>query len=146
MAHALRLSSLVLAALLSLTACGSEEESASDEPTAAESSASEPTASASAEASAGAEPTKRPGTTIDVTFSGDTVDPAGVQTKVKAGEPINFHIVSDRPGELHVHSSPEQEIAYRAGTTRKTITIDQPGLVDVESHDPDKLVVKLEVR
>ena len=65
---------------------------------------------------------------------------------MKAGKPINLHIVADKPGELHVHSSPEQEIEYAAGTTDKTLTIDQPGVVEVESHDLDKLIVQLEVR
>ena len=140
------LGALLVAALLVLGACGSGDDGSSgktsDEPTAAESSASEQTPSQSA----AAEPTKQPGTTIDITFSGGKVDPDGVQVKVKAGEPINFRVQADQPGELHVHSSPEHEIAYRAGTTRKTITIEQPGLVDVESHDPERLVVKLEVR
>ena len=45
-----------------------------------------------------------------------------------------------------MHSSPEQEIEYDAGTTDKTLTIDQPGVVDVESHTLDKLIVQLEVR
>ena len=45
-----------------------------------------------------------------------------------------------------MHSSPEQEIEYAAGTTDKTLTIDQPGVVDVESHHLEKLIVQLEVR
>ena len=45
-----------------------------------------------------------------------------------------------------MHSSPEQEIEYGAGTTDKTLTIEQPGVVDVESHHLDQLIVQLEVR
>ena len=66
--------------------------------------------------------------------------------KIKAGKPLKLHITADKPGEIHVHSSPEQEIEYDAGTTDKTLTIDQPGVVDVESHSLDKLIVQLEVR
>ena len=84
--------------------------------------------------------------TIDITFKGDTVTPQGAKVEVKAGKPLKLHIVADKPGELHVHSSPEQEIEYEAGTTDKTLTIDQPGVVDVESHTLDKLIVQLEVR
>ena len=84
--------------------------------------------------------------TIDITFKGDKSTPQGAQLKVEAGKPIKLHIVADKPGELHVHSSPEQEIEYPAGTTDKTLTIDQPGVVDVESHTLDKLVAQLEVR
>lgn len=84
--------------------------------------------------------------TLDITFKGDTVDPQGAKVDVKAGKPLKLHIVADKPGELHVHSSPEQEIEYPAGTTDKTITLDQPGVVDMESHTLDKLVAQLEVR
>jgi hypothetical protein len=69
-----------------------------------------------------------------------------VERKVKAGKPITLHIVADKPGELHVHSSPEQEIEYPAGTSDKKLTIDQPGVVEVESHHLDTVIVQLEVR
>ena len=44
-----------------------------------------------------------------------------------------------------MHSSPEQHIEFEAGTTDKTLTIDQPGVVDVEDHALDKLIVQLQV-
>ena len=85
-------------------------------------------------------------TTIDITFKGDKVTPSGTTIKVKAGTPIKLHIVADKPGVLHVHSSPEHEFSYQAGTTDETMTLDQPGVVDMESHTLDKLVAQLEVR
>ena len=85
-------------------------------------------------------------TTIDITFKGDTVEPQGTKVEVKAGQPITLHITADKGGEIHVHSSPEQEIEYDAGTTDKTLTIEQPGVVDVESHTLEKLILQLEVR
>ena len=126
---------------LLLSGCSSDEPSGSGKPKAAKSTAT-------ADASAKAKPTKKnpSGTTIDITFKGDTVDPNGVQKKVKAGKPTTLHIVADKPGELHVHSSPEQQVAYDAGTSDKKLTIDRPGIVEVESHNLDKLVVVLEVR
>ena len=45
-----------------------------------------------------------------------------------------------------MHSTPEQEIAYDAGTSEHEITIDRPGVVEVESHEPDVIVLQLEVR
>ena len=84
--------------------------------------------------------------TVDITFKGDTVTPQGKEVEVKAGEPLKLHITADKAGEIHVHSSPEQHIEYGAGTTDKTLTIDQPGVVDVESHTLDKLILQLEVR
>jgi hypothetical protein len=84
--------------------------------------------------------------TVDITFKGDTVTPAGKSVKVKAGDPLKLHITADKAGEIHVHSSPEQHIEYGAGTTDETITLDQPGVVDVESHTLDKLILQLQVR
>jgi hypothetical protein len=89
---------------------------------------------------------KSSGTTINITFKGDKVTPDGVKKQVQAGKPITLHIVADKPGELHVHSSPEQHIEYGAGTTNKTLTIDRPGVIEVESHTLEQLIVVLEVR
>jgi hypothetical protein len=72
---------------------------------------------------------------VEITFSDGSVTPNGERVEVKVGE----------PGEMHVHSSPEQELEYDAGTTRLELTIDQPGVVDVESHDPKVVVIQLEV-
>ena len=136
---------LVTVTCLAVSACGSEESSASDEPAKPKASATE--ASPTDQASPSAKPTKKPsGVTIDITFRGDKVDPNGVEKEVKAGKPINLHIVADAPGELHVHSSPEQEIEYPKGTSDKTLKIDQPGVVEVESHHLETVIVQLEVR
>lgn len=86
------------------------------------------------------------GTTIRVRISGDKVSPSGESVKADRGKPVNLAIVSDRPGELHVHSTPEQQIAFPKGASSATITIDQPGVVDIEDHELDQLIVQLEVR
>lgn len=124
MSRALRLCSLLVVALVVLVGCGSDD--------------SKDTVAPKKDSSGT--------TTLDITFKGDTVTPEGVTVKVEAGKPLKLHIVADKPGELHVHSSPEQEIEYEAGTTEKTLTLDQPGVVEMESHNLDKLVAQLEVR
>ena len=125
MSRVLRLCAVLVVALLVATGCGGGDDSSSEATTKKDTGG---------------------GIVIDVTFKGDTVTPQGASIKVKAGKPIKLHIVADKPGELHVHSSPEHEIEYPAGTTDKTITIDQPGVVEMESHTLDKLVAQLEVR
>lgn len=87
-----------------------------------------------------------PVSTIRVTFSGDNVTPHGERFEVAAGKPVTLVVKADKPGEIHVHSSPEQELAYDAGTTRLNVTIDQPGIVEVESHTLDKPILQLEVK
>ena len=81
--------------------------------------------------------------TIDVTFDGDTVTPNGERVDVQTGQPIELNITA---GEIHVHSDPEQELEYDEGTSTVEIEpIEQPGVVDVESHDLEAVIVQLEV-
>jgi predicted small secreted protein len=85
--------------------------------------------------------------TIDVTFSGDSVTPNGDRIQVSVGQPVELVVKADEPGEIHVHSTPEQELAYDAGTTHLTLKpIDKPGIIEVESHALEKTIVQLEVR
>lgn len=83
--------------------------------------------------------------TIKVTFKGDSVTPNGDRVEVKLGEPVVLKIDADKAGEIHVHATPEQEISYPAGKSTEKITIDKPGVVDVESHHLEKTIVQLEV-
>ena len=70
----------------------------------------------------------------------------GERIELDIGQTLAVTITSDVAGELHVHSTPEQTIAYDAGTSEHEITIDRPGVVEVESHEPDVIVLQLEVR
>lgn len=93
--------------------------------------------------SGGDQPTK----TINVTISGDSVTPNGDRVSVKVGQPIEIVVKADAAGEIHVHSSPEHELEYSAGTTTlKPFEIDKPGIVTVESHALEKTIVQLEVK
>ncbi|GAW52151.1 uncharacterized protein (Precursor) [Nocardioides sp. PD653] len=83
---------------------------------------------------------------IEVTISGDSVTPNGERVEVAVGQEIQLEVTADEAGEIHVHSSPEQELEYEAGTHTVTIQgIDKPGTVDVESHSLEKVIVQLEV-
>ena len=86
------------------------------------------------------------GRRIDVTIAAEGVSPSAKRVGVQAGAPVTLVIHATAHGELHVHSSPEQHVAYPRGTSAATLRIDRPGLVDVESHQLDDLVVRLEVR
>lgn len=72
-------------------------------------------------------------------------EPTVERVPVEAGTEVELVITSDEAGELHVHSEPEQELEYDEGTTTVTLTLEQPGVVDVERHDPEALVLQLEV-
>lgn len=111
----------VLAGVLTLTACGGEDSAAS--------------------------PSTQDTKTIDVKFEGSSVTPNGERVDVGVGQPIEFVVTADAPGEIHVHSDPEQELAYEKGTTiLKLKGFQTSGIIEVESHALEKTIVQLEVR
>jgi hypothetical protein len=141
------LAATAVAALL-LTGCGGEDPAADETP------APSPSTTASAPAD---EPSEEPtedssgkpraqGPFADLSFEGDTVSPNGERIDLGVGETLTLRIDADAPGELHVHSTPEQEIAFPAGQSERRLTIDQPGVVDVEDHHTGMVLLQLEVR
>ncbi|MBC9734163.1 hypothetical protein [Nocardioides marmotae] len=84
--------------------------------------------------------------TIEITFEDGMVTPNGERVKVGVDQEVELVVQADDAGEIHVHSTPEQMLEYGAGTTTLPITLDQPGVVEVESHDLDQVIVQLEVR
>jgi hypothetical protein len=85
------------------------------------------------------------GTTIEISIKDGKVTPHGDRVKVGVGDPVTLKIDTDTAGEIHVHSSPEQQIGFPKGTSTKKLTIDQPGIVDVEDHALEQVIVQLEV-
>lgn len=83
---------------------------------------------------------------VEITVEDGRVSPNGERVEVEAGEPIDLVVSADEPGSLHLHSDPEQDFAYEAGTETFEIQIDRPGVVEVESHELDQVIVQLEVR
>lgn len=112
---------LVLVVPAALTACGADES---------------------------ADPADRPDepVVVEITFEDGAVEPNGERIDVSTGQPIDLEVTADEPGEIHIHSDPEQEVPYDAGTSTIKLQIDKPGVVAVESHDLDQVIVQLEVR
>jgi hypothetical protein len=135
-----RLAPLVLVLAASLSACGGDGDT---EPSATDQSASSsPSDSHSGSHSESSSDT----VAVTVTREGDSFTPNGERVELGTDQTLALTIEADEAGELHVHSTPEQEIAYDAGTSEHEIAIDRPGVVEVESHDPDVILLQLEVR
>ena len=132
---------LTLTTALALTACSGEETPAADDTPAPSASSSSTTAE---ESSPVEEPTAD-GTVIEITIHDDSVEPNGERVEVPLGEPVTFDITADRDGELHVHSTPEEEIAFQQGDSETELTFDKPGVVDVEDHETGDIIVQLQV-
>lgn len=140
-----------LALVLALSACGDGDDSGTaaggpSEPASATSGSASSPGESGGEEDDGDEGEPEQGVTIEVTISGHEVSPNGERVEVQVGEPVTFLVTADAPGSLHVHSTPEQEIAYEAGQTKARVTIEQPGVVEVESHEAHAVVVQLEAR
>jgi len=86
------------------------------------------------------------GTVVRINVTADSVTPSGTQVDAKVGQPVTFVITAAQAGEIHVHSTPEHMIEYKPGTSAVSLTFKTPGVIDVESHTLDKLIVQLQVR
>jgi hypothetical protein len=99
----------------------------------------------SSSSSSGSLPTK----VIDVTLTGGVPSPNGTKIDVGVGQKIQISVTADAPGEIHVHSSPEeQEFTYQAAADQvfDLKPIPAPGQVSVESHTLDKVLFVLVAR
>jgi len=146
----LRLSSIAMVAVLWLSACtsGEDEPAATGEAGTAVPSGGSSSSDAASPTPSGATPSPQEPTaaTVGVRIAGERVTPNAEQVDVTVGETLVFEIVSDRPGELHVHSKPEQFVEFGEGRTRAEISIRTPGSVKVEEHDTSAVVAIVEVR
>lgn len=92
-----------------------------------------------------AEETEESHDAIEIEIEGDKITPNGKRVEVPVGGHVLLEIDSDRAGELHVHSSPEQMLAFKKGESTVELTIDRPGVVDVEEHESGVVILQLEV-
>lgn len=85
--------------------------------------------------------------TINVRFSGNTVTPNGEVVNVDRGQKVKLEVRADKAGEIHVHSDPERQYPYGAGTTSISLgSFDVPGRIEIESHALNKTIVILQVQ
>ena len=83
---------------------------------------------------------------VTITREDDSFTPNGERVELAVDQTLVLTVDSDEAGEIHVHSTPEQEIEYDAGTSEHELVIDRPGVVEVESHEPEVVLLQLEVR
>lgn len=144
----MRMLPTAVAALLlagALAACGSTEEptgGASASESASESASGSPGESAS-ESPKGDGSGDNAGT-VEIVIEGGEVEPAGERVEAEVGSELLLKITADQPGSMHVHSHPEQEIHFGKGTTTAAVAIEQPGIIEVELHEPTVVVLQIQ--
>lgn len=105
------------------------------------------TASASTEPPAPSATSAAPaGPALEVTIEGDEVTPNATEIDLAVGEPLTITFNTDRGGELHVHSKPEQYVEFEAGRSTQELVVQTPGSVEIEEHDTEAVVAVVEVR
>jgi glucose/arabinose dehydrogenase len=139
--HASRTVVVAVAALVltaALAGCGNDEQ----QPATAASPSDTATSSSSPRRT---QATKAPetGPELAVTVAGSDVSPTARTIRMSTGDVLTLQITSDRPGELHVHSTPEQYVDFGRGESRHEIELETPGQIDVEEHDSGALVARL---
>ncbi len=149
MKYRLLLAPPAFAVALALGACaGPTAEDASPNAaiptTTATSDATQQPATPSADATS--EAPEATGPSFVVTIDGEKVGPNAQELDAAPGERIAISFDTDRAGELHVHSKPEQYIKFAAGTSTKTLVIKTPGTVEVEEHDSEAVVAVVTVK
>jgi plastocyanin len=124
-----------LAAAVVLTGCGAAE----PDPAATRI----PTQATSAEPSPTATPA---GKRITITINGKDVTPAPETVAVEVGETLTLVVTSDHDDEIHAHGF-EVEGELKAGKASTiTLTGEQPGVYEVETHHPALRLLMVAVR
>jgi FtsP/CotA-like multicopper oxidase with cupredoxin domain len=132
--------------VLALAACGGAEDTALPaEPTDATSSVTPSAASSPAAPVSPSTESTDLGPQLTITFDGEEVSPNAEEIHLGTGEKLRVEIDSDRAGELHIHSAPEQFVQFAEGTTDSEIVVNNPGTVEVEDHDTSAVVALIEV-
>ena len=83
---------------------------------------------------------------LSVTVSGTTVTPAPAQVDLPVGSTLELSVTSDHDDELHAHGF-DVEARLKAGTaTTLRLSGKEPGVYEVETHDPALTLLTVAVR
>jgi hypothetical protein len=142
----MRLASCLAAATVAafvLTGCAGSDDTATSPTTSSSSATSDPSPNATRSTPSPAEPDAP--ITLQITIDGDQVTPNGQLIELFVGEPVLLRFASNRAGELHVHSKPEQVVDFPTGTSSQELVVETPGVVEIEDHATGVVVAQLEV-
>ena len=140
---------------LGLGGCSSDDDNDGGTPSATASDSAS-VASSTPSPTATGDPSETPTATSEP--SGDTAEVAltvegttvtgSTRIQVAPGQHVRLTVTADRSSELHVHAAdPEIESETKAGEP-VTVEFDapgEPGVYEVELHDPDLLLLEVEV-
>ncbi|MEW1953967.1 hypothetical protein [Terrabacter sp. NPDC080008] len=83
---------------------------------------------------------------LSVQVTGTTVTPAPAQVDLPVGSTLELSVTSDHDDELHAHGF-DVETPLKAGTaTTLRLTGKEPGVYEVETHEPALTLLTVAVR
>jgi plastocyanin len=83
---------------------------------------------------------------LEVTIKGSTVTPAPAQVDLPVGDTLELVVTSDHDDEVHAHGF-DQEVELKAGVPATLRLIaKEPGLYEVETHEPPLTLLTVAVR
>jgi len=83
---------------------------------------------------------------VEVTQEGGEVTASQDIVKAERGQDIELVVSSDAADEFHVHSEPEQEFTIEEGDDQTfTFSIDTAGEYEMESHELEVTILKLQI-
>ena len=95
--------------------------------------------------SAGASSSPGQGPVINVTVKGNDITPNGDRVDAKVGEPVTINVTTTATASCTCTPRPSRSWTYSKGKTTLHVTVDTPGVVDIEDHIADVVVVQLQV-
>lgn len=83
---------------------------------------------------------------LNVSIRDGKVSPRPRRVPVPLGATVQLQVTSDVDDEIHVHGMEIEEPVPAGQPTTIAITIEQPGLYEVETHESGLTLMQLEVR
>ena len=135
------------AIVLTLAGCSSATPGpAINTPATSSSSSSSSSASSTTSTPATSSTTTAAGRTLAVTVTGRTVTPPPAQVDLPVGQTLTLTVTSDHDDELHAHGF-DVEVPLKAGVPATiTLTGKEPGVFEVETHEPALTLLTVAVR
>jgi hypothetical protein len=92
-------------------------------------------------------PPANAGPEVNITIAHGQVTPTNATLQARVHQQITFHITSDVPDELHVHSVPDHKFEITAAPNQTfQFAVDVPGNVEVELHHLDRTIATIQVQ
>ena len=83
---------------------------------------------------------------MTITITGKKVSPAPTTVDIAVGEKLTLVVTSDHDDELHLHGFDVEDKLKAGVPTTVTVTGKEPGVYEVETHEPALRLLKIAVR